>query len=312
MSQAQKGKIADIVSSNEDEAIKIDRIAKVRGWFRPEENSTYYPIVQKYLTDEIDLDTATTQLFSKIDERIIAQKLDDAYLVDFWYSIIHSAKRKSFLNTAQDGLRNADFVARVVSLIAAFRDHRIEGHEEYNYLYEQLFDFSMACREAFNDAPEPRASDVEINAWANVNLFFAKVTANKLSDLSLYAIWTMRDALERNHEDDAEGTVAQKYNVFVPAAASWLFGMGRALYIKEKDLTPSDRKFGNPAKGGELWKGKAEFSKKRWAFWKERMAIVSKMEDVSEGTRNIAKNAVQAMERAETFQGDPRDVEGES
>ncbi len=257
--------------------------------------------MSKYLEDEIDLDTAASQLFAPIDEKIIAQQLDDVYFVDLWYSIIHGAKRKSFHGAEDDGRRNPHFHAKAADLVVAFRDHKIKGHEEYNYLYSSLTDFSMACREVFNDAPGPDASEVEADAWANVNFFFASITEKEIQDLSLFAIWSMRDALENEQEDDFEGTAAQKYNVYVPAATSWIFGMGRALYAKEKDLTPTDQSQGNPAKGGFLWKGRAEFSKERWAFWKERLAFVSKLEDVSEKTKNIARDAIEAMERAESF-----------
>lgn len=280
--------------------MKIDQIAKIRSWFRPEENSAFYPAVQKYIEGDIDIDTAATQLFDPIDEKIIARKLDDVHFVDLWYSIIHAAKRKSF-HEDEDGERNPHYHDKIADLIAAFRDHKIKDHEEYNYIYSSLTDLSMACREVMNEAPEAHASEPEIDAWANVNFFFARITEKGLVDLSLFAIWNMRDALENEQHDDVEGTAVQKYNVHVPAATSWIFGMGRALYTKEKDLTPTDRKYGNPAKGGDLWKGKAEFSKERWAFWKERLAFVSKLDEISDKTKNISRDALEAMERAESF-----------
>jgi len=279
--------------------VKIDQIAKVRSWFRPEENSAFYPTVQKYIEGDIDVDTAASQLFEPIDQKIVARKLDDVYFVDLWYSIIHAARRKSF-HEVEDGKRNPHFHDKVADLIAAFRDHKIKDHEEYNYIYSALTDLSMACREIMNEAPEGHAPQIEINAWANVNFFFARITEKGLLDLSLFAIWVMRSTLENEQHDDAEGTAAQKFDVHVPAATAWIFGMGRALYTKEKDLTPTDRKQGNPAKGGELWKGKAEFSKERWALWKERLAYVSKLDDVSDLTRSISKDAIEAMERAES------------
>lgn len=257
--------------------------------------------MQQYLQGDIELDAATSKLFDPIDQKIITRKLDDVYFVDLWYSIIHSAKRKSFHEAEDDGKRNAHFHAKVADLVAAFRDHKIKDHEEYDYIYSSLYDFAMACREVYNDQPEPHASDIEIDAWANVNFFYARLTEKGLQDLSLFAIWSMRTALENEQQDDAEGTAAQKYDVYVPAAASWIFGMGRALYTKEEDLTPTDRKQGNPAKGGELWKGKAEFSKERWALWKERLGVISKLDSVSDKTKNISRDALEAMERAESF-----------
>jgi hypothetical protein len=226
------------------------------------------------------------------------------YFVDLWYSIIHSARRKSFHEAEDDGKRNAHFHAKVADLVAAFREHKIKHHEEYDYIYSSLFDLGMACREVNNDEPDSNATGVEIDAWANVNFFWARLTEKGLLDLSLYAIWRMRTALEEEQQDDAEGTAAQKYDVYIPAAASWIFGLGRALYTKEKDLTPTDRKQGNPAKGGELWKGKAVFSKERWALWKERLGVISKLDSVSDKTKNISRDALEAMERAESFNAD--------
>ena len=257
--------------------------------------------MQKYLEGDIDINTATATLFTPIDEKIAAQQLDDVNFLDLWYAVIHAAKRKSFHEAEEDGKRNAHFHAKVADLVAAFREHKVKDHEEYSYLYSSLTDFSMACREVYNDTPEPYASDVEIDAWANVNFFYARITEKGLQDLSIYAIWSMRSALENEAQDDAEGPAVQKYNVYVPAAASWIFGMGRALYTKDTDLTPSDRKQGNPAKGGELWKGKAAFSKERWGLWKERLAAISKMDEVSDKTKNISRDAIEAMERAESF-----------
>lgn len=300
-SEDQRKKIEAIASRNTNEAEKIDEIAKTRGWFRPEENSAYYPTVQKYLEGDININTATSSLFSPIDRKIIAQQLDDVNFLDLWYSLIHAARRKSFHEAEDDGKRNVHFHTKVTDLIAAFRDHKIEGHEEYNYLYSSLTDFSLACREAYNDSPDPDASDVEIDAWANLNFFYARITERGLHDLSIYAIWCLRTALENEAQDDAEGTALQKYNVYVPAAASWIFGLGRALYTKDTDLTPSDRKQGNPGKGGELWKGKAAFCKERWALWKERLATISKIDGVSKKTMSISRDAVEAMERAESF-----------
>ncbi|KAJ4399052.1 hypothetical protein N0V91_009748 [Didymella pomorum] len=303
-SEEKKQKIDEIISSNEEEAVKIDQIAKIRGWFRPEEDSAYYPIVQQYLQGDLDIDTASSKLFRPTDQKIINRMLDEVNFVDLWYSIIHSAKRKSFHEAEDDGKRNAHFHAKVADLVAAFREHKIKDHEEYNYIYSDLYDLGMACREVNNDEPEPNATDVEVDAWANVNFFWALLTEKGLLDLSLYAIWRMRTALEEEQQDDAEGTAAQKYDVSVPAAASWIFGLGRALYTKEKDLTPADRKQGNPAKGGELWKGKAEFSKERWALWKERLGIISKLDSISDKTKTISRDALEAMERAESFNAD--------
>jgi len=294
VTKEQNRKIEEIISGEHDEGAKIDQIAKIRGWFRPQDDSAFYPIVQDYLNEKIEIDEASTMLFSPIDEKISASRLDDVQFMDLWYSIIHSARRIS--------LRDLHKQDKVVALVAAFKNHSISENERYNYLYSSLTDFGMACREAYNNAPAAHNGfiDSEIDAWANMNYFFARVTSKDLGDSSLFAIWAMRQALETPQQDDEQATSVQKYDAYVPAAAAWAFGMGRELFRTEEDLTPTDRKQGNPARGGELWKGKAEFSKERWSFWKERFAEIGKRDDVGEKTRLIARDAVGAMKKAET------------
>lgn len=246
--------------------------------------------------EKLDLKEASSKLFNPVDEKISARRLDDVNFMDLWYSIIHSAKRISF--------RDAHLHDKLVELVGAFKSHKIPGNEQYNYLYDALTDFSMACREAYNDSPAAYSGffDTEVDAWANINFFFARVTVKSLEDLSIFAIWAMRQASETLQQQDDQSTALQKYDAYIPAAAVWVFGMGADLFDKEMDLTPADRKHGNPGKGGDLWKGKAEFSKERWAFWKERFAEIAKMGNVSERTKHIARDAIQHMERAETFE----------
>jgi hypothetical protein len=230
-----------------------------------------------------------------IDDKIAGERLDDAKLMDLWYSVIHSARRSYF--------RDTDKHQALVSLVAAFKEHSVPNNKKYNYLYSSLTDFSMACREAYNDAPTPGSSfDIEGVAWANMNFFFALLMGKEIADNHLFAIWAMRQALETPYSDDEQSTAVQKYDTYVPAAAVWTFGAQRVLFKKDEDLTPKDRKQGNPAKGGELWTGKAEFSQVRWNFWKERFAEIGKMDKVNETTKTVARDAVEAMERAATFE----------
>ena len=249
-----------------------------------------------------DIEEASSRLLAPIDEKISTKNLDDVNFMDLWYSIIHAAKRKPFHKNDFGGDSRSQDRVVFVDLVAAIKNHRIPGNERYNYIYKSLTNFSMACSEAYNDSPTQTAFEIEIDAWANVNNFFAQITHRGLLDRSMFAIWAMRQALEYEYQDDEEGTAAQKYNVFVPAAAAWVFGMGKNLARKRKDLTPTDRKQGNPGRGGDLWKGKAEFSEERWNFWKERFAAIAEMKGVSSKTNDIAKDAVEAMDRAETFE----------
>jgi hypothetical protein len=287
--------IQKVVSSDSDDGMKIDQIAKIRGWFRPAEDSYFYPIVQDYLDEKLKLDDAIKKLCDPIDEKIAAERLDDVNFMDLWYSILHSARRTHY--------RDADIHQSIVILVAGFKEHSIPNNEKYNYLFDSLTDFLMACRESFNDAPTPGSSvKMESVAWSNLNFFLALLVGKQLADNSLFAIWALRQALETPHEDDNESTAVQKYETYVPAAAVWIFGAFRVLYQKEEDLTPKDKKHGNPARSGELWKGKAEFSHARWNFWADRFAEIGKMEELSADTRDVAKDAVESMQRAQTFE----------
>ncbi|KAJ4369151.1 hypothetical protein N0V83_006235 [Neocucurbitaria cava] len=294
--QQQNHKIKEVMINSQDPGATIDQLARIRGWFRPEDDSTFYPIIQDYVNERIDLAEASSKLFAPIDEKISNQRLDDVNFLDLWYSIIHSAKRISYLKLEMHD--------RVADLVTAFEDHNIVGNEKYNYLYKSLTDFPMACQESYNDAPAAYHGfvKIEVDAWTNANLFFARLTHKCLGDHSYFAIYAMRQALETPHENDEEGTIAQKYDAYVPAAVAWIFGFGSDLFHKEEDLTPTDPRFGNPGRGGKLWKGKAEFSPARWVFWQDRLAEVGNMDDVKEETRNIARDAVEHMERAQTFE----------
>jgi hypothetical protein len=258
----------------------------------------YYPLIQDHLNEKIDVDEAMSRILGPIDEKIKEAKLDDVNFMDLWTSIIHSAKRSTFRDTART------HHSALVDLLIAFKEHSIPDIEEYNYLYKEMTDFGMACREAFNDAPIAHEGfiDREVEAWANMNFFFAKVAEKHVHDLSMYAIFALREALETPHVDDPMSTANQKYDANVPAATAWILVYGHDLFRMEKDLTPSDRKQGNPARGGELWKGKSEFSKERWAFWKERFAKIATMEGVKEQTKIDARDAVEGMERSQTYE----------
>ncbi|KAF1916907.1 hypothetical protein BDU57DRAFT_587776 [Ampelomyces quisqualis] len=293
--EEQNKKVRDIIAGDQDDATKIDAITKVRGWFGPHDNSSKYPIVQDCLDERIKLEEATMKLVTPIDESISAERLDDVDFMDLWYSIIHSARRIHY--------RDINAHKSLADIVLQFKEHSIPGNEKYNYLYSSLTDFLMASREAYNDPPTPGLSfDLEITAWANLNFFFALLTGKEIADNSLFAIWAMRQALEIPHEDDEQSTALQKYDTYVPAAATWAFGAQTVLFSKEEDLTPRDKKQGNPGRGGTLWTGKAEFSQSRWHFWSERFAEIGMSEKISETTKVVAKDAVEAMERAATFE----------
>jgi hypothetical protein len=288
MSTNQDLKIKEAISSAQDEPQQIDAIASIRGWFRPHEDSPFYPLIQQYLASDNDLSEITEKLSNSISK----EKTEENYL-DLCYSILHSAKRIPWRNTSDH--------TKLVELVKTLKND-VETFQELSY-------WGMATREVWNDSPGAGAgySEPEAHAWANINYYLARVKQERIwgGFEPLYGLWAMRQALEEEVEDDGPddahkpGTKVEKYNTNVPAAAVWAIVLGKDLYELEKDMTPKEANRGNPAKGGKLWKGSAEFSKERWAFWKKRFGDISELEEPNEETKNIAKEAVERMERAE-------------
>lgn len=218
-------------------------------------------------------------------------------MIDLWYSIIHSAKRIPF--------RDASSHQRLVELLKSIKSSKPPPTAANPDLYFVLRDFGMCARESMNDSPGYGAGFLlpEAHAYTNLNYFWALLTKHKIINLWTWVIWAMRDALEDSPTaaksgQYSSGTVQEKTTAFVPAAAVWVFVLGRELYLREQDLTPKRATEGNTGRGGELWKGKSEFSKERWALWKSRFETVSEMEDLTEEVRKIAGEAVECMARS--------------
>jgi hypothetical protein len=295
----EEQKLQKALSVTSDIGEQVDIAANLRGWFGPADDSSFYPLVQSYVKGDADLEATIAEITKPIDAALVANRLSDINFMDLWYSILHSAKR-----LVPDHVEGH---VKLVELVRAFKEHPEPDHPGDRGIYDSLTDFYMASRESMNDSPGFGAgySKPEVIAYTNLNSFFARITREGLRDFWMYCIWGMRDALEEELKDDGPddahrpGTAVQKYDALVPAAASWVFVLGEELYEKEEDRSPTNPNQGNSARGGALWKGKPEFSKERWAFWKKRFGEVSEMEEVSEETRNVAKQAVDVMIESE-------------
>ncbi|ORY07926.1 hypothetical protein BCR34DRAFT_570288 [Clohesyomyces aquaticus] len=279
--QERNRKVEDAISAIADEPSQIDEIAKIRGWFKPDSDNDFYPAIQKYLSGTADL----AETVKKISIAIDAAKDIEDVTWGLGYSVLHSAKRISF--------RDEQGHAKLVEFMREIKRHpKAENNNIYN--------FGWAARETWNDSPGVSSgySVPEIHAWSNVNYFVARLTKEGISEFWIYAIWAMRSGLEENEVKNYAHVPAppsRKLDAYVSAAAMWVFAMGRELYDKEKDLTPTSPNQGNPGVGGDRWKGKAEFSKERWSLWKQRFGEVAEMQDVSDETRKIANEAFEAM-----------------
>lgn len=285
----KKQQIEKALSETDDGPAQIDRIAEIRGWFLPDKNSAFYPIIQEYINDTADLQATVAKITRPIDEAITTQKTDDGGLGDIWNSLLHSAKRISF--------RDTDRHAKLVDLVKAIKEHPEPSSTSETPTYKTLSGLGMQAREAYNDSPHNDAAITpqEIHAWTNLNYFLARLTDSGTFTFYLYVIWAMREALEKTPEP-LDGW----HDTHVPAAAVWALVLGKKLYEREEDLTPKNPNEGNPARGGDLWTGGPVFSKERWAFWKKRFGEVAAYEGVSEETKTISNEAVKAMDNAES------------
>jgi hypothetical protein len=115
----------------------------------------------------------------------------------------------------------------------------------------------ICVRDAWNG--ELNSNNVE--QWASLNAFAARMTQAQVSNFDLYAIWAFRPALEASTTDEN----VQKH---IPAAAVWMFYAGSRLYdLSKKSEAPED--WGRAARGGARWEGPDGYSIERWNLWKQ-------------------------------------------
>ena len=126
--------------------------------------------------------------------------------------------------------------------------------------------------------------DEDPAVWARKNAFAAILTAKNVSDFALYAIWTLREALE----GDFPPSPPCPQSASIPAAAAWIQHAGRELIVREDD-------YGTAGQGGSLWAGKAGFSRERWTFWHTRLQEIATDGKLNERTRLEALRAGKAL-----------------
>lgn len=280
--------IKEAISKIPDEGEEIDAFVRTEGYFDTnDENSGIYSAIQSYLSGVVDITEAIDKITGPIDATLGGDAgRNYEYEADVFHCLLHSATRTSFRNVEQH--------SKLVALLRAYKSHPEPTQDKPSHFYDNLEGFGLIAREAVNGGPG--LTQIDIHAWANLNYFFARITSDGVVDwFWIYCIWMMREALEYSHKDDTGSTASQKYDSHVPAAAVWVFALGKQLYDREEDLSPTRPGQGNPGRGGNLWNGRPEFSKARWALWKKRFGEISDMNGVSNETRAIAKEAYNAM-----------------
>ena len=134
--------------------------------------------------------------------------------------------------------------------------------------------------------------------WTRCNAFVARLVIKqcKALDYEVYAVHTMRAALEEElHVDELW--------MNVPVAAVWVFYAGEWIFQNQREWgsAPEGGVPGHQgvAHGGTLWQGNTAFCIERWIFWRQRLGAIVDREDVDEDTRSWAERAKRKMEETE-------------
>ncbi|KAI7082162.1 hypothetical protein KC356_g8578 [Hortaea werneckii] len=133
-----------------------------------------------------------------------------------------------------------------------------------------------------------------IRQLANLNILVAMLTKTRLRafDFSLFALWTMRAALEIPAD---KARPDQPLEAWIPAAAAWISVTGDQVFNWDHEY-PSGPLEGAPGKGGPLWQGKHGFCHERWQLWRSRFEYLGTQDQVLDAeTRKIAKEAADRM-----------------
>ncbi|QPC80207.1 hypothetical protein HYE68_010959 [Fusarium pseudograminearum] len=136
-----------------------------------------------------------------------------------------------------------------------------------------------------------RAQEDSEDACVNINAFFARVTAAGVDDFTLYAIWTLREAIE----DPAADEIAQKTSPkLLKAASVWFIYAGDSLAKATKEGKQFDGNMAKPGASlhdGAEWRG---FCDDRWKAWQQRMSAL-KDADLPEDTKKLIEKACQGL-----------------
>jgi hypothetical protein len=142
--------------------------------------------------------------------------------------------------------------------------------------------------------------DVEITRFAGVNALIAHLMLYdvKLFNYELFALWTMRNALEYPLADStgppkrAKGQREQSL-CSIPAAVVLVEIVGELMYSWDHEFEHSALMA--PGSGGLLWSGKHGFCRERWNLWHERFVELSYDDGLEGWYREGAKNAANVM-----------------
>ncbi|KAF2762773.1 hypothetical protein EJ05DRAFT_481660 [Pseudovirgaria hyperparasitica] len=207
-----------------------------------------------------------------------------------WKSILTVAEN----TTHSEQSHLIDFVTRLRKETLKSSSGGAISHEGGS-IWTDLPTFGWQVREAWGFSPkQPGADEASKTPYVNQNAFLARLTnmstagdADDTLDFSLYALWSLREALEDDAPEETPGYGA------IRAAAVWM------IYSAEKiwQLSEAEKAFdGKLAKAGrkfkdEEWRG---FNNDRWNVWKDEFRKLAKCPDPD--ATSLVQKALQNME----------------
>lgn len=154
--------------------------------------------------------------------------------------------------------------------------------------WEQLPLFGAKAREGLD-----LASDKPDDSFVNLNAFYARVTAAGACDLSLYAIWILRAALEDPEEDDI---ATDTKPASLKAASVWLIYAAETLSKLSQEKKQFDGKIAKPGRSLTIFKdapGWHGFCEDRWETWVDRLTPLNEA-SIATDAKPLVSQALEA------------------
>ncbi|KAF2799517.1 hypothetical protein K505DRAFT_321119 [Melanomma pulvis-pyrius CBS 109.77] len=308
---------------------QIDAFGVFRNWFRQENDSPSYALLQKYMSGTISLSETVDKIAAPIEElwrsgdNCGAEPTDEpeegypwtsavGSLMDLWYGVMHMAKRTPWTDNAAH--------QKLVDLILAFRARPpptrsaeqaalIEkvnpGYwdDDEGKLWSELPWYGLCAAEVKNDCPNCGSGCQYAEGIAHTNLNSYQARLSLVDEPT--ARWNqelLALSMALGREEDPE-----VLDALVPAAAVWILILRERLYEKKLvEIKPAGT--WRPKWPGELWtepeRGMIHiFSKAKWSFWKCRFMHLAGDERLEEETTQIAGCAAEVMDAIERGEG---------
>ncbi|KAF9218234.1 hypothetical protein BS17DRAFT_638966, partial [Gyrodon lividus] len=196
----------------------------------------------------------------------------ESFLWEMWGLILKVARQVPYRHPSQDRL--AELIKALTDLPSDIKIN-IWGNErklwqDLPLLHQEI----MEVGHTFGP-DQLHTGDGERERWQSFTAFIARLTRDKIQPEPLFAIWTLRDALEQEPDPRARAyhTQGPALDAQIPAAAEWIIVAGPVLYQFCQSEDEAERAASDATKGGRNFKGQG-LSLERWNFWKQRFAQV--------------------------------------